>query len=78
MSTHDLQGREYVRLSELEIGSKVECDGDFTCIDKGSILEIKKNKYGLYIDCNEGGHNIDGQLSCKDEDHLVGLYPVKE
>ena len=74
----DLQGRTYAKRSELKPGDKVQVDGDFTCMDEGSIFEVKRRADGqLYIDCkSESGHNLIGPLA-DDHDSLVGIYPVK-
>lgn len=73
MSTHDIYGREYARMSQLKVGDKLECDGGFTCIPDKAIREVKMNNHGLYIDCEEEGHQLDGQLA-DDNDHLIGLF----
>lgn len=78
MSTHDKNGRPYAKLSELKVGDKVEVDGNFDCMRKGEIKEIKKYRDGsLIIDCNsKNGHWLEGQ---KDEgsDSLIGIYKVE-
>lgn len=75
MSTHDVNGREYARLSLLKVGDKVECDDGFTCNMAQATREVKRNKYGdLFIDCDEGGHTLNGQLSGVDNDHIIGVY----
>lgn len=72
MATHDLQGRAYVRLSQLRVGDQVEVDGDFTCMEPGAIKTVRHND-GLYIECSEGQHHLDSG----EGDHVVGVYPRK-
>lgn len=36
----------------------------------------KPSKYHFYVHCDDGRHYLDGQLSDKDHDHLVGLWKV--
>lgn len=72
MSTHDKSGREYARLSQLQAGDVVELDSDFTCHKAGRTV-LGENESGLFFICNEGNHQLDGQLA-EDGDHLVGVY----
>ena len=73
---HDLNGRPWATVAKTKEGSKVEVDGDFTCIRKGEVREVHTHKDGgLYIQCAEGTHLLDGQLS-EDKTHYVGLYHV--
>lgn len=77
MSTHSTDGKEYAKLSTLKPGDKVRTDGGFTCGMNNKELEVKKNSTGgLYVDCDEGMHGLDGQLSEEDHDHLVGMWPA--
>lgn len=71
----DTSGRPWATVKQVKKGTIVETDGDFTCIKKGTNREVKENVFGLYIDCKEGGHQLDGQLS-EDGTHYVGLYYV--
>lgn len=76
MSTHDLDGRPYAKLSELKAGDLVESDADFTCLRGGSRHLVCSGSEGLYIHCLGGYHYLVGQLSESDNDSLVGLYKV--
>jgi hypothetical protein len=72
----DLMGREYAKLSQLHAGDKVRVDRSFTCIQAGTIVEVREGSGGdLYVPCNDGEHYLDGQLM-SDDDSLVGLYHV--
>lgn len=67
-------GRPYATVDQVVEGSRVECDGGFTCLDEGDVREVlKDNDGGLYIRCSKGEHYLDGQI---DGDHYVGLYLV--
>jgi hypothetical protein len=78
MSSHDIRGREYARLSELKAGDMIQAAEDFGCIKADAFLLVKENEYGLYIDCDKGGHHLEGHLPFDDDadDHLVGIYPI--
>lgn len=52
-NTHDIIGAEYAKLSELKPGDKVQCDGGFTCLHLGDIKEVKVDKLGFYIECDD-------------------------
>lgn len=72
MSTHDKEGREYVRLSSLKAGDKVVVDADFDCLEPWETYTVFDNFYGLYIMCKEGDHNLGSHTR---PDHLIGIYP---
>lgn len=74
---NDLKGRPWATVAQVKVGSKLEADGDFTCIKKGTVLTVEDSKNGLSVPCKEGGHLLDGQLS-DDGTHYVGLYCVAE
>lgn len=75
MSTHDAEGREWAKLSELTVGDEVVTDGNFTCVDNSVPHVVMVGAGGLCIQCSDGNHYLDGQLG-EDGDHLVGLYKV--
>lgn len=78
MNTHDVHGREYAQLDKLNVGDKLEVDGDFTCMHGGDIKEVMRNKNGeLYVKCS-----LDTQehYLCGQDDgngYLVGMYLIK-
>jgi hypothetical protein len=79
MSTHSTDGREWARLSTAKAGDKLIADSGFTCIDDGAELEVMQDdKRGgvLFVRCRKGCHDLDGQLSEEDGDHLVGFWPA--
>jgi len=72
----DLQGRHYALVSEVKAGTKIQVDGDFTCIEKDTCLTVQEDAgNGLFIPCaDEGGkHSLEGQLS-DDDAYYVGVY----
>ena len=75
MSTQDLNGRAYARLSGVKSGDRVEVDGDFPCMPAGSVHAIHCDHGDLYIQCGCGRHSLDGQTG-DDGDTLIGLYPA--
>lgn len=73
-SNHSTDGREWAKLSALKEGDRVEIDGGFTCMAAGARL-VKKDKDGeLYLDCEDGGHYLDGQAD--DGEHCIGIHPA--
>jgi hypothetical protein len=72
MLTSDIKERRYAKLSELKEGDKIELDGDFTCQRKGVHFVHKDEHGGLYFNCREGRHLLDGQAD--DGEHCVGIY----
>lgn len=57
-------------LSDLKAGQTILADAGFTCLKAGP-HEVKADGSGLYVECSEGHHYLDGQ---KDEvGSLVGL-----
>ena len=73
----DIHGRMYAKVSEVKVGTCLECDGGFTCMEKGRVNVVKANEGGLYIVCNELVHGLDGQIAGdEDDEYYVGLYCV--
>lgn len=73
--THDTNGREYARLSNLKAGDVVDLDGGFTCGISSRRLPVEADSSGLYVPCGEGKHYLDGQIDDAG-DHLIGVYPA--
>ena len=72
--TTDKNGREWAKLSQLNVGDKIECDSGFDCVDTGAVLTVQQDEDGKYIACDHGRHYLNGHLET-DGDHLVGVYP---
>lgn len=63
-----------MKLEDLNEGDIITLDDGFTCNDADP-AEVKKDEYGLYIDCDEGKHYLDGQ---EDENgELIGISLTK-
>jgi len=74
MSTHDTNGKEWLRVDQAKAGVKVITDGGFTCMREGVIKTIYIDpKYGPTISCSDITHDLDGQLN-DEGTHYVGLY----
>lgn len=72
----DSKGMEYVRLSELQAGAKVQVDDAFTCLRVGTHRVVQEDEeMELYISCDAGKHYLDGQLL--QDGTLLGIYNVK-
>ncbi len=71
--TTDKHGREWARLSQLAVGSKVECDSGFDCIEAGAVLTVQQDEDGMYVACHCGRHYLNGQLETNG-DSLIGMY----
>lgn len=79
----DKQGRTYVKLSNVRAGDILLCDSDFSCMrswSKHKVYQAKtrRGKSGLYVRCVSGQHFLDGQLSFRDHESLIGLYRPRE
>lgn len=70
-ATHDTNGVEWAKLSELKPYELVKLDGSFTCRSAGK-ARLSSDAGGLYFKCSEGKHYISGQAD--DGDHCIGIY----
>ena len=70
----DVNKRPYAKLSELYEGASVQVDDGFDCAEAWAIKLVGKDDKGLFFDCNEGKHYLDGQAD--DGEHCVGIYKV--
>ncbi len=67
---------KFAKMDEIVLGTKLVCDGGFTCMLEGDVKEVVQNKRGeFYISCDKGFHALHGQLN--DEGSLVGLSLLK-
>lgn len=71
MSTHDANGIEWVKLSELRPGDVIRLDEGFTCHPPGLVV-VQGEIGNLSFNCDDGSHSLDGQ--CDDGEHCVGVY----
>lgn len=70
--THDKNGKEYAKLSELKEGQTIYADQDFTCLSPSAHTIHSKDGY-LYVNCNCGMHSLNDD----EGDYLVGWYTEK-
>lgn len=72
----DHLGREYARLSELDLGVKIDLDGGFDCREgkRNSGLTVHGDANGMFFACDEGRHYLSGQIDDDDGDTLIGVY----
>ncbi len=52
---------DYLKVSTVSAGTAVRCLG-FTCIPDGEIRIVRDTGNGLFINCEEGCHYLDGQF----------------
>lgn len=76
MTTHDVHGHEYAKLSQIKPGIIVQVDNGFTCIGHWQKRIVEQDEDGrLWIKCKSGHHYLDGQAD--DGEHLIGIYKVE-
>lgn len=73
LESHDREGREWAKLSELKDGDKISLDTGFTCAEGQHTVHCDDDK-GLYFRCAHGRHYLSGQVY--DGDHCIGVYKV--
>lgn len=61
-----------MKLADLKAGHCVFADTGFTCMAAGLHI-VEADEHGLYVQCSEGHHYLDGQED--DDGELVGLSP---
>ncbi len=74
----DTFAREYANLSHMKVGTRLQADRGFECIEHDAILTVSQDDRGFYVPCACGKHYLDGQLDFDDKDSLIGLYPVSD
>lgn len=57
-------------LNDLKPGDVIKIDGGFTCAGEGYRV-VKKDSHGLYFQCRDGQHYLDGQEN--EDGSLVGI-----
>ena len=72
MTTTDINGRPYAKLSKLKAGDALIANGGFTCMRDGSERVVEDEGEYLFVRCAKGKHALDGQAD--DGEHLIGLY----
>lgn len=62
-------------LSDLHRGDRIRGFEGFGCIPDAAVRVVRSCDEGLYVQCREGKHLLDGQEG--DDGHLVGLSLVR-
>lgn len=69
-----------MRLQDVKEGDQVIADGGFTCLKDGAVLTVKTHPtigaalgpgHQLYVECDAGGHFLDGQTD--DDGEIIGF-----
>jgi len=53
-------------LSDIVPGDKLIADGAFTCLKEGEVCEVKHDDGGIYVECANGRHFLEGQRGHRD------------
>lgn len=61
-----------MKLYDVKVGAVLVADGGFDCMNAGP-KEVRSDNLGVYIECRDGRHYLDGQVSFTDLNELVGL-----
>ena len=64
-----------MKLSEIKVEDILVFDDGFTCLKHGEKSIVRQDNKGLYINCEEGKHYLEGQID--EEDNLIGLFKSK-
>lgn len=62
-----------IRKSDVQDGTMLIADNGFTCMAENEVKQVKLDEHGLYVDCSEGKHYLDGQVKINDYDFIVGF-----
>lgn len=65
-----------IKLDDVKPGDVLIADGGFTCLAENARCEVLKDHYGLYVNCDEGKHYLDGQLD-DDGTGIIGFTKVE-
>lgn len=61
----------FAKLSETNAGDTLIADASFSCMNAGPHVVKADDGGGLYIECDEGEHYLNGQAD--DGEHMTGL-----
>lgn len=64
-----------MKLADIKAGVRVELDDRFTCMKEG-VHTVAEDKNGLFIQCSEGHHYLEGQED-DETGELVGIIPCQ-
>ena len=75
--TKNTTGRLYAKKADVKVGSILEPDGGFDCMECGAHLTVEAGEgNSLHVPCATGFHNLDGQLIGTDGSYYIGLYQI--
>jgi hypothetical protein len=64
---------EFAMIKDVASGDTLRTDDGFTCLEPFEEYEVKEDDNGLYIECSEGHHYLDGQIH---RNVYIGLQKV--
>lgn len=75
----DIDGRHYAFVAAVVPGSVIQVDDGFECMEAWSKKTVRVDEFGLYVDCDEGGHYLEGQIevSTDGKEFYIGMYSVR-
>lgn len=62
----------FVKANEVNKGDIVRVDYGFTCMSDGEKV-VKQDETGLFLNCLDGKHYLDGQL---ENGEYIGIYKI--
>lgn len=79
MSTHDRNGREWAKVSDIKEGSIISTDSNMGCVPMGTRLKVEYDgpRDWLYFNCAGERHYLGGHLN-DEGTHYVGIYHEQE
>lgn len=67
---HQTRGAAVVPVSAVHVGTRLICDGGFTCMGDGAVKEVMISGSTLFVRCRHGEHALGGQLDDAGENYL--------
>lgn len=79
--THDLQGRPYIKLSDIKPGTRLQFDAEFGCLIPGRTYTANV-EYGVedpdvWVSCKCGKHFLNEQAE-ENDGYCIGVYAAPE
>lgn len=68
----------FSKIFEVKEGTILIADEGFTCIPSYQECEVKSHPNGLYVECEEGQHFLDGQIDFESKTTYIGFHIEKE
>lgn len=73
----DKQGRAYIQLRDIKVGTKLQFDADFGCLDPSFTYVARMDGDIPYVNCNQGIHTLDVQAH-GNGGYCIGVYEAKD